>query len=163
MARVLPRDTGYYGGHNHQYVVRYAETRVRASSKASTSLSVENGSQSHHRQGCTVGYNDKKGTFPENRFDYRDSSAEVISAWRTVWRTWMGMALFGGVEVTKQLLFGMEADVAARGIGTGKLLFIKVIVNPTCQTCCLIVSTGAYWRLGVPRGDNSEIHRFVQY
>jgi len=25
---------------------------------------------------------------------------------------------FGGVEVTKQLLFGMEADVAARGIGT---------------------------------------------
>jgi hypothetical protein len=34
-------------------------------------------------------------------------------------------------EVTEQLLFGMGADVAARGIGTGKLLFIKVIVNPT--------------------------------
>jgi len=38
---------------------------------------------------------------------------------------------FGGCEVTEQLLFGMGADVAARGIGTGKLLFIKVIVNPT--------------------------------
>jgi hypothetical protein len=32
-----------------------------------------------------------------------------------------------------------------------------------CQTCCLTVSTGAYWSLGAPRGDNSEIHRFVQY
>jgi hypothetical protein len=35
--------------------------------------------------------------------------------------------------VTEKLLFGIGADIVVRGIGTGELLFIKAIVNPTTK------------------------------